>query len=427
MKIVHINASTSGGAYRSSVGLHKGLLNLSIDSTFFTGGTAGGPNFVRYQKTTEGKAASFFNRLRFKWITHQRSRYRFERFGQPSYFEDPAVAWGPKSRFEFPQADIFHLHDLKQFVDYKNFFGRLFSRHAIVWTLHDMTPFTGGCDYDYGCGRFLKDCGKCPALNSVREDDLSRANLRIKLDLFSKLDPALVKIVSPSKWLAREAQSSRVLGRFETTVIPNGINTEDFAPRGRNSIRESLDIAPDEFVMLVLATRLDDYRKGFHLLASSLSGLDPGIKFTLLCAGHGGSLQIPGIRTIHAGSFSNDRMLSMIYSAADVFVLTSLAEAFGNVAVESLACGTPVVAFETGGIPDIVEHANTGLLARTGDIEQIRKHLNHLAKERQVLRNMSEKCRETALKKFSINQQAAAHLAIYRQLFQRATGVPAKK
>ena len=289
-----------------------------------------------------------------------------------------------------------------------------------------MTPFTGGCDYDYDCGRFLKNCGKCPALNSVREDDLSRANLRIKLDLFSKLDPALVKIVSPSKWLAREAQSSRVLGRFDTTVIPNGINTEDFAPRGRSSIRESLDIAPDEFVMLVLATSLDDYRKGFHLLTSSLSGLDPNIKFTLLCAGHGNSLQIPGIRTIHAGSFTNDRMLSMIYSAADVFVLTSLAEAFGNVAIESLACGTPVVAFETGGIPDIVEHANTGLLAKTGDVEQIRKHLNYLSKERQVLRNMSEKCREIVLKKFSINKQAATHLAIYRQLFQRVAEVPAE-
>jgi glycosyltransferase involved in cell wall biosynthesis len=425
VKIVHVNSSSSGGAYRAAVGLHKGLLDLSVNSTFFTQGSIQGDHFVRFQKKSENQAVSFFNKLHFKSIIRERSRYRFERFGKPSYFEDPVVIWGPATASEFPPADVFHLHDLKQFIDYQTFFGKVASKHSMVWTLHDMTPFTGGCDYDYHCGRFQENCGRCPALSSSCEQDLSRKNLKIKTALFENLDPALVKIVAPSEWLSREARKSKAFGRFDTSVIPYGINTEDFAPREKQSVRAALGIAPDEFVMLVLSSNLDDHRKGLHLLAGTLHGLDPSVKFTMLYAGHGRAVPIPAVRMVHAGGFSNDRMLSLIYSAADVFVLPSLADNLPNVAIESLACGTPVVAFDVGGIPDIIEHEKTGLLARTGDVAQLRKHLDRLSKERRVLRSMSENCRQAALRKFSSRRQAEAYLAIYKQLFQRTGAVPA--
>lgn len=102
MKIVHVNSSSSGGAYRAAVGLHKGLLDLSVNSTFFTQGTIQGDNFVRFHEKHKNKVVSFLNKLHFKSIIRERSRYCFERFGKPSYFEDPVVIWGPASPSEFP-------------------------------------------------------------------------------------------------------------------------------------------------------------------------------------------------------------------------------------------------------------------------------------------------------------------------------------
>jgi glycosyltransferase involved in cell wall biosynthesis len=426
MKVVLVNASTSGGAYRAMQRLHCGLQDLGQDSVVFTQGKNLESGMIGFQRTQGNPVQEFYQRLQFKIMTDELRRYPQMRFGKPTYFESPVVLWGPDHRSQFPEADVYHLHDLKQFIDYRIFFNKLFPDKPWVWTLHDMTPFTGGCDYDYSCGRFQQDCGRCPALTSMREIDPSSKNLSLKMKVFEKLDPAKVRIVAPSRWLAGEAGKSKVFRRFNVSVIPYGLNLEDFAPRDKAAARELLGIPHDHFVFLTIGTNHDDYRKGCQFLEDTLQNLDVGRNFTLLSAG-GGRPQFrdKAVKVRHVGGIQDDRLLSMVYSAADVFLLLSLADNLPNVAIESLACGTPVVAFNAGGISDIVEHANTGLLAKAGDVDQLKKHLNHLSKERHILRNMSAKCRETAMKKFSTHQQAESYLAIYRQLFQDGRAFPA--
>jgi glycosyltransferase involved in cell wall biosynthesis len=188
-----------------------------------------------------------------------------------------------------------------------------------------MAALTGGCHYDGGCGKFTQRCGACPVLGSTADDDLSRAVWTRKSAALSKLAPDRLHLVGTSRWIAAEAKRSSLLGRFPVSVIPNGLDTTEFAPRDKGYSRDTLGVPRDTKVVLFVADSAANRRKGFDHLAAALAGMTDESNLFLLSVG-GGKPNVPGLPQLHLGKIAHDRMLSVVYSAADVFVIPSLQE-----------------------------------------------------------------------------------------------------
>src|SRR5208282_2505094 len=268
--------------------------------------------------------------------------------------------------------DLIQLHWISGFVDYRSFFAALPLGKPVVWTLHGMDSLTGGCFYDKGCGRFTGKCGACPQLGSANESDLTRQVWERKWECYSRLGPAQMHIVTPSRWLKEEVKRSALLSSFPCTVIPNGLDTDVFFPRSRSVSREILCVPPDAKVVLFIADGLNDPRKGFHILAEALAE-------------------------------------------------TKLRDNLSNTAMESIACGTPVVGFAVGGIPDLVRPGLTGSLAKPGDALDLRKAIAEILSDDERLKKMAANCRKIAVEEYTIEIQARRYLEVYGEALQGCT------
>ena len=190
---------------------------------------------------------SLFERLRrsarSRSLTREFRRYRSTLSSDVEYFSDDRAS-DPRAlpRALGGDADIYHLHWVAGFLDYRTFFGKFPRDKPLVWTLHDMNQFTGGCHYTAGCDKFTLACGACPVLGSKESYDLTSAIFLRKHAAYEYLSPELVRIVATSRWLAAEAKRSALFRQFDIATIPYGLDTELFRPRNRMAARELFDI-----------------------------------------------------------------------------------------------------------------------------------------------------------------------------------------
>jgi glycosyltransferase involved in cell wall biosynthesis len=287
----------------------------------------------------------------------------------------------------------------------------------IVWTLHDLNPLTGGCHYDLGCGLHATHCGRCPQLGSEDTRDLSHDVWERKQRLFAKVLPSRLRFVTPSRWLAEEVKRSPILGRFPVCVIPYGLDLEEFAPRPRENVRELLGIPPDARVLLFLAEQIGNKRKGFALLIEALARCAADIpNLLLLSVGQNKPEVSDRIPCVHVGSVNNDRFLSMIYSAADIFTICSVQDNLPNTVLEAMACGTPIVGTSTGGIPDMVRHGVNGLVVPATDVDAFADAISSLLNNRARCAEMGRNSRRIALEEYSLELQARRYAELYASL-----------
>ncbi len=414
---MHLSTNdVSGGAARAAYRLHSGLRSIGCDSTMF----------VMHKRSSESTVKAFtpsvdwVSRLRYRLrqvrLMLSLGRYRTSRPVGYELFSDDRTRYGAALLEQLPSCDIVNLHWVARFVDYRPFFARVPRHTPVVWTLHDMNAFTGGCHYDYGCGRYRERCGACPQLGSDDEQDLSRRVWERKHRAFAQVEPGRLHIVTPSRWLAREAEQSTLLERFPISVIPNSLDTDVFAPREREVARAALEIPRDANVVLFASDSVENKRKGFTLLAKALSGLNAPSNLFLVSLGSGEPNLEGSVPHLHLGHIGNDRLLALVYSAADLFVIPSLQEAFGLTALEAIACGTPVVGFDVGGIPDMVRPGVTGLLAPSQDVTALRAAIVELLQDPARRAEMSANCRRIAVEEYALEIQAKRYVDLYEKM-----------
>lgn len=417
LKIVHVNNNeVTGGAARAVQRLHNGLLKREIDSTLFARNTKSNQDAVVRFEPEQSLFDRFRRTLRYAWM-------RSDFF--PRYVSWPIGGMplsDDRSRFvrevagQLPRVDLLHFHWIAEFIDIPAFLEEV--DIPIVWTLHDMNPLTGGCHYTSGCRRFEQSCGCCPRLNSNRENDPSHRSWKRKHTAYQKkIRRDHFHVVAPSEWLVQEAKRSSLLTDASIHCIPHGLDHTLFRPRDFRQEQRRVGISSCQKIVLFVAHSSKDPRKGFNLLSEAVK--DGDFKdVTLVSIGRKEPTVAGDFRHVHVGRVDDDRRLSVLYSMADVFVIPSLQEAFGQTPLEAMACGTPVVGFKTGGIPDMVKPGETGWLAETGDVRSLRNALETALESDAERKRMGRRCREIVEEEYTLDRQAQQYEELYNSILE---------
>jgi glycosyltransferase involved in cell wall biosynthesis len=314
--------------------------------------------------------------------------------------------------------DIVHLHWVARMMRLETL--RRFNV-PIVWTMHDSWAFTGGCYLPGDCTRFRESCGTCPVLGSDREDDLSRRIWLRKQDAWQGLN---LTIIAPSRWMAACAQASSLFRNTRVEVIPNGINVQIYKPLDKHTAREQFSLPSDKKLVLFGAKgTTSDRNKGFHLLAETMRELAAGsgrgtIELVIFGSADPDKLADLGFTAHYVGWQHDDVSLARLYSAADVFVLPSIQESLGYTVMEAMACGTPCVAFNQGGVPDLIDHQQNGYLAQPFDPSDLAKGITWLLEDGDRRKALSLQARQKVEQEFAIEKVSGRHLTLYRELLK---------
>lgn len=403
MKVLHINQSDiGGGAAIAGYRLHQGLLAQGIHSSQLVGHKQTNSDLVAAvprSQYLEKNIGRITHRLGFNDINHQTA----DRISKHNFYAE---------------ADILNFHNLHS--GYFNYLAidNLTTTKPAVYTLHDMWSFTGHCAYSYDCTKWQTGCGKCPypEIYPAIKRDTTAIEWKLKNWVYSRSN---LTIVTPSNWLAEQARQS-MLNRFPIHHIPYGIDTSIYQPLDSEQCRAVLNIPKDKHVLMFGAASLNDTRKGGDILHKALIDLPQSLKanIVLLTLGGGGEsiAELIGIPTISLGYVSSDHLKAIAYSAADLFIFPTRADNLPLVLQESMACGTPMVSFKIGGVPDLVRSGQTGYLAMPEDINDFRTGIVQLLEDRTLQQTMGRHCREIAITEYPLEVQASRYIKLYQDL-----------
>jgi glycosyltransferase involved in cell wall biosynthesis len=415
MKVLHLNTHDFGGAANAAIRLHKGLLRLGIQSEFMSlyktrhdipAHITPSPDAVinvEYGRPTLKNI--LLGRYKHYWrkatnasdtniLIKQLARQTNAEYA--SYYKTPYRLHHTK---EVIDADIIHLHWVADFIDYETFFAHIIK--PIIWTLHDENPFRGIFHY--------------------KNDELTNANDVLKqldkLDAYPGKRRAVehirkLKVVGPSNWITHAAQSSDFFKRGLFDTVPYGIDTEVFKPYSRQMAREIFQLGANDRVLLFVSENLHNYRKGFDLLVEALRQ-EVGIPVSLCVVGKSPQGDLP-VKVKYLGSISDERLMALAYAAADVLLLPSREDNLPNTMLEAICCGTPVITFPVGGVPEVIIDGFNGFLTASVSapdlLAAIIRFFNSANNFKQdVIRN-------DAVNKFALNLQASRYKNIYEQM-----------
>lgn len=423
MKILLVNTYTDlGGAARATQRIFEGLLEQGANVNLLT--EEGLSN--QLQKGTSHEGLKYLTRKITNKIRRQIDRLplmAYPRREKASFASSSTPDWLANS-IQRLNPDVIHLNWIS------DGFMRIESLAALnrplLWTLHDAWPFTGGCHYTSECQRFSANCGACPQLHSKSESDLSRKIWERKSKSWSNAD---ITLIAPSRWMASEARKSSLFRKSRIEVVPNGLDTRVFRPIEKKTARRLLGLPYGKKLILFGALgATTDSRKGFHFLQTALqqiaddSALSPELEFVIFgCAKNEKKPEIKIPSTLFE-RIDNDERLATLYSACDIMVVPSTEESFGQTASEAMACGTPVVAFASTGLLDIVDHLSCGYLARPFDPLDLAGGIRYLLSDRARLEEFSNKARQKVATHYGLDRVARLYLEIYQQIATPHTG-----
>ena len=410
MKILIVNISDiQGGASRAAYRLHNSLLAQNVESEMLVAHKSG--DDFRVKSINSSKKQKGLNLFR---PTIDNVSVTFYKNKTQTAFSPAVVGFfGVIDTINEIAPDIVHLHWICAAMIKLEDLSKI--NAPIVWSLHDMWAFTGGCHYDEGCQAYEQNCGNCVVLGSNKEYDLSRKVYHRKEKVFAQIDH--MTIVGLSRWLSDCAKKSSLLKDKNHICLPNPIDTNLFKSFNKQKARELWSLPKDKQLVLFGAMgATSDPRKGFKELNEALSNLtDSNIELVVFGSSEPEVSQNFGLKTHYMGKLADDISLITLYNAVDVVVVSSLQENLSNVIMESLACGTPVVGFDIGGNSDMIEHKKTGYLVKAFEIDDFATGIQWILNSD----NYEELCqyaRAKVLKDFDSAVVATKYIELYKEI-----------
>jgi glycosyltransferase involved in cell wall biosynthesis len=405
MKVVHISATDAGGgSARAATNLHMSLRAQGVGSRMLVARRTGDdpdvrellpPGPRRFVDRAVGRAGDLVG---LQYLAYPAS-FLLER--------DPWVQ----------HADVIQVYNIHGGYFAFPALARLARFRPIVWRLSDMWAVTGHCSYSYDCERWRTGCGSCPRLGEYPALPIDTTHFlwQMKRRIYDSARPV---VVTPSRWLESVVRASPLFEHADVHYIPNGIDTTAFRPGDRAATRARLGLPQDARIVLFNATALNDPRKGGTHLLAALRELqrNSSLNLFLLLVGGGELPRDLPCPAAAIGYVADPERLRNTYSAADVMVLPTLAENLPNAALESLACGTPVVSFAVGGMPDAVQSGRTGYLARYADAHDLGVGINWLLVDEAARLRCGQAGVDLVRTQFTIQRQAEQFLQLYHSV-----------
>jgi glycosyltransferase involved in cell wall biosynthesis len=422
MKVTLINtADAGGGAPAACMRLLKALELKQVDVRLQVQDKKTGEQRVDSTGDSafgklKAKFNFFYERLPFIWFKAKDKSVRFA-------FSTANAGTDLSNQPDILNADVLHLHWTNGgYLSIKNLKQLFESGKPIVWTLHDMWAFTGGCHYSGECDHFINQCGNCWMLRDAGDSDLSFDGWLRKADLLKAAKN--IVFVTCSHWLADVARTSSLLEDFRIETIPNPIDTVIFSAKDNTAARSKWGINPKAKIILFGAANIMDRRKGISYLMDALNDLKNNyagvqdIEIVIFGKNKSFDTSLFPFKVYEVGIINSQADLTELYSLADVFVSPAIEDNLPNTVMEALACATPVVAFNTGGIPDMVEHLQNGYLAEFKSATNFAAGI-HYALDGGRRDFLSINARQKVLDTFTNEKVAEQYMAVYKSIVNR--------
>ncbi|TVZ27525.1 glycosyl transferase family 1 [Gillisia sp. Hel_I_86] len=363
LKILHLQYGSS----KASPGnrLHKAFLEAGANSSLLSlyGEIDAEENICSLER--KARWVSKMN----NWVESYLKRRMTSQFGIFSY---PVIGSNISEMNVVREVDVIYIHwVLNGFLSIKNIEQLVKLNKPIIFFMHDMWTITGGCHHSFGCDKYMEHCHNCKFFIGDKKNDLSTSEFKRKKKLFSTYDN--VYFIAPSKWLFNCAKQSALTKEKPVFYIPNYLDDKIFKPFEKNVAKKILNIDKDDIVIAFGAISIGSPYKGWEYLQKALEIMEEDGNFknvSILIFGSGYNKEVAEaipFKTKFMGFLTNEYATNLMYNAADVFLAPSLADNLPYSILESQYCGTPVVAFNTGGIPDLIDHKNNGYLANYKD------------------------------------------------------------
>lgn len=414
MKILIISTSDIiGGAAIAAKRMTKALRDSGQDAKMLVNIKSGNEIFVQEyaQSSFKKKLTTFiklFEKILFipKEISKQ-ERYSFSTalFGE-NLLQHPLVK----------EADILHLHWVNHgFLSYKHLGELIKTGKPIFITMHDMWYMTGGCHHARECTNYQNQCGNCVFIKGNSENDLSRIGYLKKKSIYTND----ITFIPVSKWLENLTRESSLLQNNRIVNIPNPLDIKIFHQKDKIESQKRFNLKPNKTYILYAAAKVDNIRKGYEYLSKALGELfhsDLSIKKNIEIVVMGRvkdqSLINFHFPTHFIGNLTSEEEVIACYNAVDLFIAPSLEENLPNTIIESMACGTPAVAFGIGGVPEIIDHKVNGYVAEYKNASDLIEGVKWILSEQ----NLSEKCINKVSDHFSEEVVAKQIIDLYQDI-----------
>jgi len=397
VKILQVCTYGRGGAGKAALSYHRELLRRGIDSTILFKEASQQETGIHTIEEQYGATGAKLRNLKHKLYR------KFKLLGKPKSPERYSFPVAPFEITKHPAyqaADLIHLHWTYELLDLPSFMK--YNTKPVIWTQHDECILLDGCHCAYG----------------FPFDAYADYSLWFRDCLTQFLQTQKVSLTAPSTWLTNRLKADERTKGNKVFHVPNGLETQHFKVKDRIEARKNLDLPLDRKIILFITDYLDRPLKGldqFIDLMHYLKELPTSKEYFCLIVGHGSMPKEEiSLDYKHLEYVDGVEKMSWLYNAADVYVTPTFADNLPYTVMESLFCGTPVAAFDVGGVSDLVEHGENGLLCTVGDTETLGSQVVQLITEERFQKR--QEISNNAVNRFSIERVIPQLIQVYQRV-----------